>query len=172
MMNGGRIFLRAVDPGFHDLEDEHTVFVHHARIAYLAFEVGVAFGNQRRGDASGGLRSETKFLEFVEDTARSISTADNFLCQLDGGNVDDAFPRFSQNVKREIAIADYARNGGGYEINHHVPRHGHHVGSFAARGRDQHDWAGLQKAVDLRQRKRRFVHIGKLQRRTRPLAAL
>ena len=69
MMNCLGIFLRWVDPGFDDFENEEVVLGHEARIGYAAFEIGEAIRHERWRDAAGRHRREAKGLELVEIAA-------------------------------------------------------------------------------------------------------
>jgi len=65
MVDGLRILLRRVNPGFSHFQDEEVELVDETGIDYLAFEVGEALGYQRRHHTSGRDRRQTEPLEFI-----------------------------------------------------------------------------------------------------------
>ena len=54
VMNRPRMFPRWVNPGFDDLKDKEVVFGGQLPINDLAFQTGMAFGDERGLDARGG----------------------------------------------------------------------------------------------------------------------
>lgn len=121
VVNGARVFVRAVDPRFAHLEDEEVVPLHQARVRDFAFEVGVAFRNERSVDERRGHRRETIRREFVYGSARIVTTFNDFCRQLHCWNADDAFFGSPQDRERVIAIADHAPHERGFEFDHRVP---------------------------------------------------
>lgn len=53
MMDRTWVFVRGVDPRFEYLEDEDVVFGYHLPIEDLAFEIRIAFVDERCLDARG-----------------------------------------------------------------------------------------------------------------------
>jgi hypothetical protein len=48
VMNGFRILLRRIDPGFDDFENAKAVLGDKVRVGHLAFEIGEVLADQRR----------------------------------------------------------------------------------------------------------------------------
>ena len=61
-----RMFRRGRDMCLQDLEDEKVVLRDQAAVRQPAFEVGVAFGDQRRINFLRFLRGQLELLEFVD----------------------------------------------------------------------------------------------------------
>ena len=59
VVDGLRIPLRRIDPGFEHFKNEKIIFVDKAPVGHLTFEIGKAFGDERRlyvhGAELGGL---------------------------------------------------------------------------------------------------------------------
>ena len=78
MVEGLRILLSRVNPGFQRLQNEETEFIHEARVDDLAFEIGETFGHQGGRDALRIDGRQPKRLELINVTTRAIADFDNF----------------------------------------------------------------------------------------------
>ena len=59
------MLLCRIDPGLEYFEYEKIVFVDEARVGHLAFEIGEAFGDERRADARGSYFRQAERSELV-----------------------------------------------------------------------------------------------------------
>src|ERR1017187_10225858 len=156
VMNRPRMFPRWVDPRFDDLKDKEVVFGDQLPINDLAFQIGMALGDEWGLDARGGHGRETKGLELVHPSSRSVPAAHHLFRQFQRRDVDHAFPGRLQDFKRVVPVADHATHDRRLELHHRMPRHGHDVRPPGAGRRDHHDRAGFEQPIDLRQGKRCF----------------
>jgi hypothetical protein len=90
MMNGSRIFAGGIEPGLAHFQDEKIVSVDQAPIGHLAFQVGVAFFNERRRHAGGRRGRETETRELVDLLAGGVASAHHRRRQFQGRNIDHA----------------------------------------------------------------------------------
>ena len=77
MMNRARIFSRRVNPCVNDFQDKEVVFGDQLPVRHLAFQIGIALGDERGLDAFGGYGCKTKHLELVHAAARRVPAADH-----------------------------------------------------------------------------------------------
>src|ERR1017187_10024360 len=160
VMNRPRMFPRWVDPRFDDLKDKEVVFGDQLPINDLAFQIGMALGDEWGLDARGGHGGETKGLELVHPSSRSVPAAHHLFRQFPRRHADHAFPGPLQDFKRVVPVADPPTHDRRLDLHHRMPRHGHDVRPPLAGRRDHHDRSGLEQPIDLRQGKRCFFHLG------------
>jgi len=91
MVNGLRIFLHRIDPGFENFQNEKIVLADQSGIDDLAFEIGEAFGDEWRDNLLGRNGCQTEFLELIHFSAGAIANANDFACQFARRNGNDAF---------------------------------------------------------------------------------
>ena len=128
-MNHFWIALLRVGPGLHHFQNEKIVFPHHAGICYAAFQIGKTLANQWRCHVKGWNGREAKSLELVEAVAMTVADFHHRGREMRSRDGDDAFARRAQRGEAVIAFADNAGKPRWLEVQHHVPRHGHHVGT-------------------------------------------
>jgi len=73
-----RVFLRRLDPGFDDLEDEQEITVHLPRIDHFALQVGIALGDERGTHAGGAGGREPESFELIDLPSRTVPQATTF----------------------------------------------------------------------------------------------
>src|ERR1039458_8266061 len=73
MVDGFRMLLCWVRPGFDHFQDEQVELTDETGIDHLAFEVGEAFGHQRRPHTRGFLRRPAEPLAVVPVLSRAIA---------------------------------------------------------------------------------------------------
>jgi hypothetical protein len=139
-------------PKLHHFEHEEVVLVDQARVCDFAFEVGEALGDEGRTHVLRGDRRQSETLELVGVASGRVAHADHFVSELCRRNRDDALLRRAQRGEAVIVAAHDAGDERRFEIDHHVPRHRHHIGSDLVSCRQQDDGAGFQNLVDLGQR--------------------
>ena len=148
-MNRARELGRGRSMGLDDLEDEETVLFDEAGIHEIAFEVGIAFTNERRRDLLACYRAQPELFELVDVAAGGIADPNNFRRKVFGRDVDDAFPALADHVEAVVFAPDVAADEGGLKSHHHVPPHGHDVCLSGPRRADKDDRTRLQKPADL-----------------------
>ena len=149
MMNRSRPFLRRINPGPDDFQNEEVVFRDQRCINNLAFQAGIALLNKRSLDELGGYGRESKFLELVHVATGSVPASHHSFHQFHGRDVDHTFAGLLEAGKGVITIADHAAHERRSELHHQVPRHGHNVCPPGANGGEQHDWAGFEQPINL-----------------------
>ena len=150
MMDRFRLLLRRVDPRLDHFEDEEVVLRRQLRVDHLAFQIGVTLVDQRDIDQFAGRRRQMKLLELIDLSPRRVPDADHLGRQFDRRNVDDALLRGFQIAERMVPLADDDADDRRLEVDHRLPRHRHDVRPALVRGRNQHDRAWFQQAVDFR----------------------
>ena len=73
MVDGLRMLLGRISPGFDDFKDEQVELADEPGIDHLAFEVGEALGHQRRRHILGWHRRQAESLELVHVPPRAIT---------------------------------------------------------------------------------------------------
>jgi len=135
--------------GFDGFEDEQAVFRNQARIHHLAFDIRIAFPDERSGDVGCFLRCQAEFGEFVVGVAVAVADADHRIDQREFGDVDDAFAAFADHLEGVIVIGDEAAEARGLEFHHHMPAHGHDIHLSLIGRADEHNGPRLEKAPHL-----------------------
>src|ERR1019366_3615373 len=75
MMHCPWVLPGRVDPRLEDLKDKQIVFDNHPCINDFAFEIGIAFSDQRRLHTGNGRRCEMKDTELVNSSPRGVPAA-------------------------------------------------------------------------------------------------
>ncbi len=91
MMEGARTLHCRVDPRLDDFEDEQTIAGHHPSVDHPAFQVCMAFSDERRTDLRSRHGGEVKGRELVCVRTGCVAAAHNLFSQLHRGYVDDTF---------------------------------------------------------------------------------
>lgn len=151
MVDRLRVLLRRIDPGFDYFENEQVVLADKPRINDLAFEVGKALGNERRGNLFGRNCRQTESLELVHILTGAVANAHNFAGQFARRNGDDALFGGAQGGKTVVGVTDNARNQRRREFNHHVPGHRHDIRAAFGSCGQQNYRPRFKQLVDLRQ---------------------
>lgn len=125
VMNGLRIFGRRCHMGFHHLPNEQVVLLDHALLDQSAFEIRVAFFDERRLHLGSCNWRQAELLELIDACTRTIANADNFIDKIDRWHVDDALLALPYHLKAVIPFRDQATKKCRRELQHHVPTHRH-----------------------------------------------
>lgn len=138
------MLLCRVYPGLDHLKNEKIILRHHAEIGHFAFEVGEAFLDQRWRDLSCGDGREFEFVEFVHPIAVTIANLHHLGGESHRGNCDHALACGLKRAEAVIALADHTGDLWRFELDHHMPGHGHYVGPSALHRRQEHDRPWLE----------------------------
>jgi|ERR1017187_41388 nucleotide-binding universal stress UspA family protein len=133
-----------IDPSLQDLQNEEIEPVDETSIDYLAFEIREAFSHEGRRHALGSHRRQSKSLEFVHVTTRTVAYRHYFARQFKCRNSDHAFLCRLQSGKAVISVADNTCDKRRLEFNHRVPGHCHDIRASLVSGRQQGHWAGFK----------------------------
>ena len=126
-----------------DLPDKQTVLVDEAGIRQPAFEIGVAFRNERGTDLLTGSSRQSELLEFINAPGlRNYRFPRPSLMSSVGMLMTHSFAS-SKHLEAVVCVPDVAAYERGLEFHDHVPAHGHDVGRAPPFGTHQHNRAGL-----------------------------
>src|ERR1035441_6449055 len=148
MVDGLRVLLHRISPGFDDFQYEEVELADETGIDHLAFKVGEAFGHQRRRHTLGWRRRQAESLELVHVPSRAIANTHDLGCQFNRWNGDNALSHRSQRSEAVIGVADDTGDQRRLELYHHVPGHRHDVGSALVGGRQEDHWTRFKQLVD------------------------
>ena len=90
MVDGLRVLLCRIGPGFDHLQDEDVERVDETGIDHLTFEVGEALGHQRRRHTLGWHWRQAKSLELVYISPRAVANTQDLACHFQRRNGDHA----------------------------------------------------------------------------------
>ncbi|MNN17424.1 hypothetical protein D3C81_1306110 [compost metagenome] len=113
--------------GFHALEDEEAAFRIARHLGQLAFEVGVAFGDQGRAHQLGWLRCQAEGRELVRVFTAAIADGDHLVDHVGRGQVDHALHAALDHFIAVVRVGNEAAEQRWREFHQHVPSHGHDV---------------------------------------------
>jgi len=119
--------------GLDYLPYEQAVALNHSVLVQPALEVGVAFRDQRCFHFRRGARGEPELRKLVDLVAVTVADAHDSIDEIDGGEIDDARPAAAQHLVAVVLVPDVAAKQRGRKAEHHVPSHGHDVGSSVPR---------------------------------------
>ena len=98
--------------------DKKAVLSDEARIGELAFEIGVALRDQRRGDLATRHCSEFEFCELIHVRACGVAYADHDILYVDGWDVGYAFPAAPKHFETVVALEDVTTDKRGLKLHH------------------------------------------------------
>src|SRR5262249_32199152 len=126
VVEGARVLGRGSHVRLHDVEHEKAV--PGQVLDEPALKTGVALLDERRLDTRCRYWRQPKGFELVDAGAGAIADADGLLDEIQGWDVDGAFPAGLDQPEAVVFVPDVAADAGGREIHDRVPAHGHDVG--------------------------------------------
>lgn len=85
-----------------DLPDKKTVLLHHFVVIQTAFEIRIAFVDQRRLHPPGFSSGESGCRELVALVSVAVADLNDLIQQFDRRDVDDAFPTFADGLEAQL----------------------------------------------------------------------
>ncbi len=135
-----------------DAPDEYTVGLDDNVVMQPAFEAGITFVDQRSRDLVRRPWREPEILDLVVIAAVRVPYGNDRIEKLYGWDIDHAFAGCAYQTIAPVLIPYVAGEQRGFELQHHVPAHGHDIDFVASFGGHEDDRPGLEMLPDLVQR--------------------